>query len=84
MLDKLRIKLTEFENEDVYVEIKGALQFHITIKSAKILISNQKVFITNEKEQDFIIELYYLDNIEIEGNAIYLQMQNDIEIMLDY
>ena len=84
MLDELRMRLKEFENEDIYVEIKGALQFHITIKNAKILISNQKVYITNEKEQDFIVELYYLDNIEIEGNAIYLQMQNDIEIMLDY
>lgn len=84
MLNELRIKLKEFENEDIYVEIKGAIEFHTTVKSAKILISNQKIFITNEKEQDFIIELYYLDNIEIEENAIYLQMQNDIEIMLDY
>lgn len=84
MLEKLRIKLKEFENEDIYVEIEGTLQFHVTIKNAKILISNQKIFITNEKEQDFIIELYYLDNIEIEGNAIYLQMQNDIKIILDY
>lgn len=83
-IQKLKNKIKEFENKDIYVEIEGALQFYITIKNAKILISNQKIFITNEKEQDFIIELYYLDCVEIEENTIIIKMLNDIKITLDY
>lgn len=83
-IEKIRNKIKEFENEDIYVELEGALHFNITIKKAKILVSNQKIFITNEKEQDFIIELYYLDCVEIENNTIFLKMLNDIKITLDY
>lgn len=83
-IEKIRSKIEEFENEDIYVEVEGALQYNVTIKKAKILISNQKIFITNEKEQDFIIELYYLDFVEIENNTLIMNMLNDIKITLDY
>ncbi len=83
-IEKIRSKIKEFENEDIYVEVEGALQYNIIIKKAKILISNQKIFITNEKEQDFIIELYYLDFVEIENNSLIMNMLNDIKITLDY
>ena len=83
-IEKIRSKIREFENEDIYVEVEGALQYNVTIKNAKILNSNQKIFITNEKEQDFIIELYYLDFVEIENNSLIMNMLNDIKITLDY
>lgn len=83
-IEKIRSKIREFENEDIYVEVEGALQYNVTIKNAKTLISNQKIFITNEKEQDFIIELYYLDFVEIENNSLIMNMLNDIKITLDY
>lgn len=83
-IERIRSKIKEFENEDIYVEVEGALQYNIIIKDAKILISNQKIFITNEKEQDFIIELYYLDFVEIENNSLIMNMLNDIKITLDY
>lgn len=83
-IEKIRSKIEEFENEDIYVEVEGALQYNVTIKKAKILISSQKIFITNEKEQDFIIELYYLDFVEIENNTLIMNMLNDIKITLDY
>ncbi len=83
-IDKIRKKIKELENEDVYIEIEGALQFHITIENAKILVSSEKIFITNEKNQDIIVELHYLDTVEINNDTIYLEMSNDIKITLDF
>lgn len=82
--EKILAKIKEFQNQDIYIELGGAIQYNFLIRNAKILVSKQKIFITNEKEQDFIIELYYLKNIVIEEYTIYLQMLNDIKIMLDY
>ena len=36
------------------------------------------------KEKDFIFELHYLDDVEIDDNTIYLEMTNDIRITLDH
>lgn len=83
-IEKLKEKITEFENQDVFIEIQGALQYHFTIYKAKIIASNEKLVISDEKEKDFIIELQYLEDIEIEGNTIDLEMSNNIKITLDY
>lgn len=83
IIEQLKEKMTDFENEDVYIELEKALEFHTTIKKAKIFVSNQKVIVSDGKEQDFIIELHYLDDIEIDDNTVYLDMTNDIRITLD-
>lgn len=83
-IQKLKNKIIEFQNQDVYIELQQAIQYHITIKNAKVIVSNEKLIISDEQHQDFIIELQYLEDIEIDGNTIYIEMSNDIKITLDY
>lgn len=83
-IEKLKEKITEFENQDVFIEIQGAIQYHTTIYKVKIITSQERLIISDEKEQDFIFELYYLDSVKIEDNTIYLIMSNEIKITLDY
>lgn len=83
-IDKLKNKIIEFQNQDVYIELEQAIEYHTTILKAKVIVSNEKIIISDEQHQDFIIELKYLDEIEIEGNSIYMDMTNDIRITLDY
>lgn len=84
IIEKLKEKIAEFENQNVYIELEQAIQYHITIYNSKILISNEKLIISDGQVQDFIIELHYLDDIEINDNTVYLDMSNDIRITLDY
>lgn len=83
-IEKLKNKIVEFQNQDVYIEIQQSIQYHITIYNAKIIVSNEKLIISDEKNQDFIIELQYLEDIEIDDNTIDLEMSNYIKITLDY
>ena len=84
IVEKLKQKMTEFEDEDVYIELENSMQYHTTIKNAKIIVSDEKLIISNEKEKDFIIELHYLCDVEINENTVYLEMTNDIRITLDH
>ena len=83
-IENLKNKLLDFENKNVYIELQEAIQYHTTIHNAKILISDEKIFISNGKEQDFIVELHYLSDVNIENKVIYLEMWNDLKITLDY
>lgn len=83
-IKKLKNKIVEFENQDVYIELQQAIQYHITILKAKIIVSNEKLIISDEEHQDFIIELQYLENVDVDGDAIYMEMSNDLKITLDY
>ena len=84
IVEKLKQKMTEFEDEDVYIELENSMQYHTTIKNAKIIVSDEKLIISNEKEKDFIIELHYLCDVGINENTVYLEMTNDIRITLDH
>lgn len=84
IIEELKQKMIEFENENVYIELENAIQYHTTIKNAKIIVSDEKLIISNEKEKDFIIELHYLYDVEINENTVYLEMTNDIRITLDH
>lgn len=83
-IQKLKEKIKKLENQDIYIEIENAIQYHTTINKAKIIASDEKLIISDEKEQDFIVELHYLDEIEENGNTIYLEMTNDLKITLEY
>lgn len=83
-IKKLRDKIVEYQNEDVFVSLQNSIQYHITICHAKIIISNEKLIISDEENQDFIIELQYLERVIINGNMIDLEMSNCIKITLDY
>lgn len=84
--NELKEKIKEFNEKDIYIELKNAIDYHFIIKNAKILISREKLFITDERDENLIIELYYLDDVKINlhTNSVYLYMSNDLEIVLDY
>lgn len=83
-IQKLKNKITEYENQDIFIKIEKSIQYHTTIYNAKIIVSDQKLIISDGKEQDFIVELFYLDNVKMEDNEILLELANDINISLDY
>lgn len=83
-IQKLKNKITDFENQDVFVKLENSIQYYTTINHCKIIISDQKLIISDSQQQDFIVELYYVGDVEIDGNTIYLEMSNDIKITLDY
>lgn len=83
-IQKLRDKIAEYQNQDVFVKLENSVQFYTTICNAQIIISDQKLILSDSKQQDFIIELYYLEDVKIEGNSIYLGLSNDLNITLDY
>lgn len=83
-IEKLKNKIIEFEGQDVFIALQQAIQYHITIYKAKIITSKEKLIISDEQQQDFIIELQYLENVDIDGNSIDLEMSNCIKITLDY
>lgn len=83
-IQKLKEKMKEFENQNIYIEIEQSIQYHTTINNASIIVSDENLIISDKKEQDFIIELHYLDEVEENGNTIYLEMSNNLRITLDY
>lgn len=84
LIEKLRDKIIEYQGQDVFVKLENSIQFYTTICNAQIIISDQKLILSDSKQQDFIIELYYLEDVKIEGNSIYLELSNDLNITLDY
>lgn len=83
-IQKLKEKIKKLENQDVCIELEQSIQYHTTINKAKIIVSDEKLIISDEKEQDFIVELHYLEEIAENGNTIYLELSNDLKITLEY
>lgn len=84
LIEKLRDKIIEYQGQDVFVKLENSIQFYTTICNAQIIISDQKLVISDQKKQDFIVELFYIEDVKIEGNSIYLGLSNDLNIILDY
>ncbi len=84
LIEKLRDKIIEYQGQDVFVKLENSIQFYTTICNAQIIISDQKLVISDQKKQDFIVELFYIEDVKIEGNSIYLGLSNDLNITLDY
>lgn len=83
LIEKLKEKSREFENQDIYIELENSIQYYITIRNAKMIVSDEKLIISDGGQQDFIVELHYLDDLEITDKTIYIEMSNDINITLD-
>ena len=83
-IKKLKEKMKEFENQDIFIKLENAIQYHTTINNANIIVSDEKLIVSDKQEQDFIIELHYLEELEEDGNTIYLNMSNELRITLDY
>ena len=83
-IQKLKEKIKKLENQDVYIELEQSIQYHTTINNASIIVSDEKLIISDRKEQDFIVELQYLDEVEENENTTYLNMSNELRITIDY
>jgi len=83
-IQKLKNKIIEFQCKDIFIKLDDSIQFHTTINNAKIIVSKQKLIISDEDYQDFIIELFYLEEAEIEDNTIILELSNDLRIIVEY
>ena len=81
---KIKEKIKELENKDIYIELEQSIQYHTTINNASIIVSDEKLIISDRKEQDFIVELQYLDEVEENENTTYLNMSNELRITIDY
>ena len=83
-IQKLKEKIKELENQDIYIELERSIQYHTTINNASIIVSDEKLIISDRKEQDFIVELQYLDEVEENENTTYLNMSNELRMTIDY
>lgn len=83
IIQELKQKITEFTGNDVYIELENSIQYYITIRNSKIIVSDEKLIISDGGQQDFIVELHYLDDLEITDKTIYMEMSNDINITLN-
>lgn len=83
-IQKIKEKIKELENQDIYIELEQSIQYHTTINNASIIVSDEKLIISDRKEQDFIVELQYLDEVEENENTTYLNMSNELRITIDY
>ena len=83
-IEKLKKLIPDFETDAVYIELENALIYNTTILNSKIIVSNERLIISDGNKQDFIVELHFLDNVEVNENTIYLNMTNDIRITLDH
>lgn len=83
-IQKLKEKIKELENQAIYIELEQSIQYHTTINNASIIVSDEKLIISDRKEQDFIVELQYLDEVEENENTTYLNMSNELRITIDY
>lgn len=83
-IDKIKEKIQEYQNKDVYIELENAISYHFLICNAKLLVSQEMLFITDEKKENFLLELHSLEDVDINNNTIYLEMSNDLKITLDY
>ena len=75
-IKKLKNKIMDFQGQDVFVAIQQAIQYNTTIYKAKVIVSNERLIISDGENQ-------YLENVDIEGNTIDLEMSNCIKISLD-
>ncbi len=82
IVEKIKNKVEEFQNCEVYVEFENAIQYNTTIKNCKIIVSDQKLILSDEKNKDLIIELYYISELEVHESTIKMIMENDLTITI--
>lgn len=82
-IKKLKDKIVGFQGQDVFIAIGQAIQYNTTIYKAKIIVSRERLIISDEDMQEFIVDLKYLESVDIEGDTIELEMSNCIKISLD-
>lgn len=76
--DILKIKnllQDNFLNNKATICIQGAIEFTFSISNLQFFISKTLFILSNGEYQEFKIDTYWIDNIKIENNCIYLYME---------
>lgn len=79
---QLKENIKSLEGQNVLITIDGAIQYHTIINQAKIIASDERLVMSDQHQQDIIIDLMYLEEIEVSENRIEMIMSNAIEISL--
>ena len=58
-IDKIKEKIQEYQNKDVYIELENAISYHFLICNAKLLVSQEMLFITDEKKRKFFVRITF-------------------------
>lgn len=82
IIETIKNKIEEFQDSEVYVEFENAIQYQTTIKNCKIIVSDQKLILSDEEKKDLIIELYYISELEVYESTIKMIMENDLTITI--
>ncbi len=72
----------KYLDKDVTVILKGGITTEFIIHSAKILLSDISLILTNTKKEEFIIDLSFVTNTRVD-NAITFEMEEQ-KVTLDY
>lgn len=72
----------KYLDKDVIVILKGAITTEFIIHSAKILLSDISLILTDCKKEEFIIDLSFVTDTKVD-NAITLELEEQ-KVTLDY
>ena len=72
----------KYLDKDVTVILKGGITTEFIIHSAKILLSDISLILTNTKKEEFIIDLSFVTNTRVD-NALTFEMEEQ-KVTLDY
>jgi hypothetical protein len=72
----------KYLDKDVTIILKGGITTEIIIHSAKILLSDISLILTDTKKEEFIIDLSFVTNTKVD-NAITFELEEQ-KVTLDY
>lgn len=74
------ILLKYFRNVDTYISISGVIDTRLCIEKTKILIDKRKIILSDGENQNFIIDLDFIDKVKIINEWHILLLGKNIQI----
>lgn len=72
----------DYLDKDITVILKGGITTEFIIHSAKILLSDISLLLTDTKKEEFIIDLSFVTDTKVD-NAITFELEEQ-KVILDY
>ncbi len=72
----------KYLDKDITIILKGGITTEFTIHSAKILLSDNTLIITNKKKEELIIDFSFVTDSKVD-NAITFELEEQ-KVILDY
>jgi len=72
----------KYLDKDITIILKGGITTEFTIHSAKILLSDNTLIITNTKKEELIIDFSFVTDSKVD-NAITFELEEQ-KVILDY